>query len=143
MKKLIFAGNVPYLAVALLALSFFYFGFAVANKNAKPIPKIAFAEKGALVLSNVLARQDISESTLDEQIKKPILAVMKRYVDQGYVVIDSSRDENGNMAINAIPPGAIDITSEMKEAINKASNKTAPSVVPAAPTATPSAGSKP
>lgn len=118
MKKLIFAGNVPYLAAAMLAASAFYLGHETTNLKGRSAPKVAFAEKGAVILDVVLRRQDISPAALDEQIKKPIVAVIKRYVDQGYVVIDSSRDESGNMAVAGIPPGAIDITPEIRAAVN-------------------------
>ncbi len=121
MKKIIFAGNVPYLAAVMLAASAFYVGLETSNLIDKPAPKIAFAEKGAVIMSTVLARQDISPDVLIEQVKKPILAVIKLYVDQGYVVIDSSRDENGNMSVNGIPAGAIDITPEIKAAVNNQS----------------------
>jgi hypothetical protein len=56
MKKLIFAGNVPYLAVAVLAATAFYVGLETSNMRAKSAPKIAFAEKGAVILNTVLAR---------------------------------------------------------------------------------------
>jgi len=119
MIKTIFAGNVPYLAVVVLATSAFYIGFETSNLTTKPIQKIAFAEKGGVILNAVLKRQDISPAALDEQITKPILTVIKRYVDQGYLVIDSSRDENGYMQISAIPTGAINITPEIEAAIKK------------------------
>jgi len=117
MNKYIFAGNVPYLAVALLIATAFYLGLETSNLTAKPAPKVAFAEKGAAILEVVLAHQDISPAALDEQVKKPILAVIKRYVDKGYLVIDSSRDENGNMYIDGVPEGAINITSDIRAAL--------------------------
>ena len=120
MKNLIVAGNVSYLAAAVLVATAFYLGYEAAILTARSGPKIAFSEKGAVILNAALGRQDISAVVLDEQIKKPILAVIKRYVDQGYVVIDSSRDENGNMVVSGIPPGAIDITPELTAALNAA-----------------------
>jgi septum formation topological specificity factor MinE len=117
MKNYIFAGNVPYLAVALLIATAFYLGLEISNLTAKPAPKIAFAEKGAAILEVVLAHQNIPPAALDEQVKKPILTVIKRYVDKGYLVIDSSRDENGNMYIDGVPDGAINITAEIRAAL--------------------------
>ncbi len=120
MKKFIVAGNVPYLAAAVLAATAFYLGHETSKLTARYAPRVAFAEKGAVILNAALGRQNISSAVLDEQIKKPILAVIQRYVDQGYVVIDSSRDENGNMVVSGIPPGAIDITPELTAALNTA-----------------------
>lgn len=123
MKKIILAGSVPYLAVAAFAASAFYFGYETSKIVSKPnTPKIAFAEKGAVITESVLSRQDISDAVLNEQITKPILAVIKRYVDRGYLVIDSSRNENGSMTIIGVPPGATDITAEMKAAIKSPSS---------------------
>ncbi len=126
MKKILIAGNVSYSVVAVLIILAFYIGLEMSQLTAKPAPKVAFAEKGAVIFESVFKRQDLSAATIDEQIKKPILAVIKRYVDQGYVVIDSGRDADGNMMVTGIPSGSIDITPEIRAAVNAASaNKTA------------------
>lgn len=117
LKKLIFSGNIPYSAVAVIAALALYVGSAIPQISPKPTPKVAFAEKGVVVMEALFGQEYVSEAALDEQIKKPMLAVIKRYVDKGYVVIDASRDENGKMAIAGIPVGAIDITAELKAAL--------------------------
>lgn len=126
MRKILIAGNVSYSVVAVLIGLAFYIGLEMSQLTAKTAPKVAFAEKSAVIFESVFKRQDVSAAVIDEQIKKPILAVIKRYVNQGYVVIDSGRDEDGNMTITGIPSGSIDITSEIRAAVNAASaNKTA------------------
>jgi hypothetical protein len=121
MRNILTAGELSYSVAAVLMALAFYIGLEVTQLSAKPPAKVAFAEKSAVILESVFSRKDISASVLDEQIKKPIMAVIKRYVDQGYVVIDSGRDENGNMTVTGIPSGAIDITPDIKAAINAAS----------------------
>lgn len=108
----------PYSAVLLIAALGVYIGYETnLLKGTTNPPKVAFAEKSAVVIKALLTRNDLDKNAVDAQIKQPILAVIKRYVEQGYVVIDSGRDENGMMAVSGIPKGAIDITPELYAAL--------------------------
>ena len=54
MNKYIFSGNVPYLACLILSISGFYAGYEFAKTTVKAnIPKIALAERGALITEAV------------------------------------------------------------------------------------------
>jgi hypothetical protein len=44
---------------------------------------------------------------------------MRRYTDQGYVIIDGARDEHGNLTIAALPTGTRDITKELAAAVTR------------------------
>ena len=124
MTKFIFSGNVPYLACLILSTFGFYAGYEYAKTVVKPnIPKIAMAERGALITEAVLTRQDISSNVLDEQVTKPINAVVNNYMNKGYLVIDSSKNEDGSYFVMGLPANAIDITSEIRTAIKLPTTK--------------------
>jgi len=116
----IFAGNIPYLAVLILCTLSVYCGIEYqkyVHSHQKVNPKIAIAEKTAIILQAAISRQDLSDESLTRDIKLPILAVIKRYTDKGYLVIDSSPNDDGTFTVTGIPDGAINITDEMKKAI--------------------------
>lgn len=99
-----------------------YVGFIAGEKAVLP-PKVVFAEKSALILMSVLSNQSMTQADMDERITKPIRAVIQKYVDRGYIVIDSGKDENGNMIVTGLPAGAVDITPELKAALAAANVK--------------------
>jgi len=116
-KDIILYGELPVLAVFICAAAAFYLG----QSWEKPEPiKFAVAEKAAVVIQAVLDNPNLTNEQNQAQIVDPIRGVLKKYADQGYAVIESSRDENGNHAIAALPANSINITSELKEAIQKA-----------------------
>jgi hypothetical protein len=112
MKRLL-VGNVPFLAVAILAACAFYAGRISVNTP----PRLAIAEKGAVVMDAVLQHPDATPEQLERQVRKPILTVLQKYQAAGYTVIDASRDERGLMAVAALPAGAVDITPELRSAV--------------------------
>ncbi|NHR07798.1 hypothetical protein HA052_21645 [Chromobacterium haemolyticum] len=112
MKKYILAGNIPYFGVIILCAISFYLG-----KTEVPTGKYAIVEKGAVIFDAVMNRPGMDEATLNKEVSQPILAVLKKYSDEGYVVIDTGRDERGNMHIAALPGSTIDITSELRAAV--------------------------
>lgn len=79
--------------------------------------KYLVAEKSAIILQAVFERQGLPDEEMEKQIGKPILAVLKKYADQGYVVIDAAKDEQGNLSIAAMPNGTRDISAELRAAI--------------------------
>lgn len=116
MKKYLLAGNLPYLAVAILCGVAFYAGHATVEQNGK----FAIAEKSAVILQAVLDRPAESPETFAREVAQPIIEVLKRYADQGYTVLDSAKDEQGNYALIAMPKSSIDITTELRAAIKAA-----------------------
>jgi hypothetical protein len=97
----------------------FYAGGKLSSVT--PNGKYLVADKEAVVLSAVLDRDSTDARTLQAEITQPILAVMQRYTEQGYVIIDGGHDERGNMTIAALPEGTRDITKELAAAIPKKS----------------------
>lgn len=112
MRRLL-VGNVPFLAVAILAACAFYAGRISANAS----PRLAIAEKGAVVMDAVLQHPDATPEQLERQVRKPILTVLQKYQAAGYTVIDASRDERGLMAVATVPAGTVDITPELRRAV--------------------------
>ncbi len=113
--KFILAGELPYVAAFVFMAAGFYAGVEYKSEA----PKVVIAERGAVILEAVLDRHDASPEILEKEISQPVLDVLKKYVDQGYVVIDSSKDEAGHYMVAALPANTMDITSELKEAIKK------------------------
>lgn len=102
--------------VSLCAVSF-YAGnqFAAAPQNGKYL----VADKDAVILAAVFDRDSTDTQALQAEITQPILQLMRRYAEQGYVIIDGARDERGNYTIAALPPGTRDITPELSAAIRR------------------------
>jgi predicted GNAT superfamily acetyltransferase len=111
--SVLLAGDVPHLAVLILAAG----AFALGRTSAHPQERIAVAEKGAVVMEAVLQRPGATSQQLDAQVREPILGVLQRYASRGYAVIDVSRDQQGAMAVAALPMGAVDITGELRTAV--------------------------
>lgn len=114
--RTLLAGNLPYLAAAILCAGAFYVG----RGSAPHADKVALVEKGALVTEALLANPHRSQPEIDAQIKAPVLAVLRKYAAGGYAVLDTSKDESGGMSVVALPADAIDITAEMRAAITAA-----------------------
>jgi hypothetical protein len=110
-------GLVPMLLVAGLCAGSFYAG-GVFN-SVTPNGKYLLADKNAVIVNAVLTRDSTDAETLRTDVAQPILNVLRRYTDLGYVVIESSRDEQGNHLVAAIPAGTRDITHELELAITK------------------------
>jgi hypothetical protein len=113
--KIFIAGEVSYVSALILMVVGFYIGHELKPEG----PKIAVAERGAVILEAVLDRHGATEETLQQEVSKPVLDVLKKYADLGYVVIDSSKDDSGNYVVAALPAGAIDITEALRQAIKK------------------------
>lgn len=111
--KWLMAGNMPYMAVVPLCAVFFALG---VHWTSAP-PRIALVERGAVVLEAVLAMPGATNEQLQSQIEAPTKAVLQKYHDAGYLVIDTSRDDAGRLAVAAVPESAIDITDELRIAI--------------------------
>lgn len=135
MKKLLLAGNFPFVAVLLLCATAFILG----RHFAPDVSRIAVVERGAVVLEAALDLPGATKEDLRNFIEPPVQAVLKRYQDAGYLVIDASRDEAGNFVVAALPSSARDITAELREAIHKS----LPGNAPTHNTASPQNGARP
>lgn len=119
MKRILLAGNLPYCAVGILLVGAFYLGHLLSI----PPARIAVAEKGAVVLEAVLARAGESQETLEKEISQPIVALLNHYAAMGFVVMDISKDDAGNMTVAALPKEVVDITPLLREAIKKSASQ--------------------
>ena len=135
--KILAAGNVPFLAVAIVCAG----AFAAGRATVKPHDRIAVAEQGAVVLEAVLARGNADTAQIDREIRRPLTAVLEKYASDGYAVIDVSRNDQGLMGVSAVPRDAIDISDEMRRAVNLPAARTPAASAPAAREA--ASGSKP
>jgi hypothetical protein len=126
------AGNVPYSAVLILVAGAFFAGRATVH----PHDRIAVAEKGAVVMEAVLQRPKATPEEIDRQVREPIVRLLEQFANDGYAVIDVSKDEQGYMAVAAVPAGTIDITPELRSAVGlPVSEPTPPAPSASAPAA--------
>jgi hypothetical protein len=116
MKKLfsfLTAGQLPYSVAILLCIAAWLMG----QQQVKPGSRIAVAEKGAIILEAALNHPGATDAQLKAQITEPVTRVLRHYQDLGYVVIDSSKNAQGDMTVAELPPNALDITNEMRAAV--------------------------
>lgn len=107
--------GVQLLATAGLCAVCFYAGGKLNGTT--PNGKYLVADKNAVILQAVLERDSTDAQALKAEITQPIVQIMQRYTEQGYVVIDGGRDEHGNMTVAALPAGTRDITAELAAAV--------------------------
>ena len=119
--RALLAGNLPYLAAIILGAGAFYAGRTSAPRQ----DRVAVVEKGSVVMEAILTHQDRTSAELEREVKQPVLEVLRKYAAAGYTVIDTSRDEAGNMAVAALPTDVIDITAEMRAAVRAAATHAA------------------
>ncbi len=113
--KIMSAGALPYSAlIVLLGLAFY-----VGRESAPATPKIVVAERGRVILEAVMDRQDMPKEKITQEVLEPIKAVLANYMKQGFVVLDSAKDENGNYSVAALPDNVIDITQELQIAVSR------------------------
>ena len=107
----------PAAAIAFLCGACFYAGGKF--NSVVPNGKYLVADKNAVILAAVLERNSTDAKALQAEIAQPVLRVMKRYTDEGYVIIDGAKDEHWNLTIAALPADTRDITQELTAAITK------------------------
>ena len=124
LKKLILAGNVPFLAVIVLCTGAFLLGWqGLSPTPGQPQAPIAIADKSGLILQTILEHPTTDKATLQRQILAPVTAVLQHWSSQGYVVIDASRDDSGRYVVLALPGNTIDITAQLQQALDKAARE--------------------
>jgi hypothetical protein len=116
MKKYFLAGNLPYICLLIACAMAFFLG----QKSVDQVGKYVVAERGAIVLQAVLDRSSEQPDAVVKEISPRILAVLQKYANLGYVVIDADKDENGNFAIAAAPHSTLDISQEIRDAVKAA-----------------------
>jgi hypothetical protein len=107
--------GVQLLATAGLCAVCFYAGGKLSGTT--PNGKFLVADKNSVIVAAVMERNSTDAKQLDAEITQPVLTVMRRYTDQGYVIIDGGKDERGNLTVAALPPGTRDITDELAAAV--------------------------
>jgi hypothetical protein len=109
--------GVPILGVVLLCVAATIAGGAVGAWMKRPPTRIAVAEKGSVVLQALLEHPGLTSAQAQRQISTPILRVLAKYADAGYMVVSTGRDRAGQLVVDAVPPDAIDITPELRRAV--------------------------
>lgn len=102
-------------AITFLCGACFYAGGQF--NSTVPNGRYLVADKNAVILAAVLERNSTDAKALEAEIAQPVLRVMKRYTDEGYVIIDGAKDERGNFTVAALPAGTRDITQELAAAV--------------------------
>ncbi|KWK68769.1 hypothetical protein [Burkholderia ubonensis] len=118
MKGILTGGKVPYSVLCLLSFAVYSIGYRAGHETAKPAPRIAIAEKGAVVLEAALSHPTATPAQLKALITDPISTVLRRYDAQGFVVVDTSRNDQGDMTVTALPAETLDITNELRAAVH-------------------------
>ncbi|RQQ88676.1 hypothetical protein DF134_19025 [Burkholderia stagnalis] len=118
MKGILTGGKVPYSVLCLLSFVVYSIGYRAGHETAKPAPRIAIAEKGAVVLEAALNHPTATSAQLKALISDPISTVLRRYDAQGFVVVDTSRNDQGDMTVTALPAETLDITNELRAAVH-------------------------
>ncbi|MGR9587094.1 hypothetical protein [Pandoraea sputorum] len=114
MKKATKPFVISFPLMAFFCVLFYLFGYGMSA----PVKKVAIVEKGAVVLEAALDRQGLSEQQLKAQVGEPIKAVLQKYQKKGFVVIDVSRNDEGDMTVAALPSNTLDITNELRAAVH-------------------------
>jgi hypothetical protein len=120
--------RLPYSVVCLLCV----IAYLVGHQTAAPAKNIAVAEKGAVVLEAALSRPGVTEAQMKAQVAEPILAVLRHYQERGFMVIDTSRNELGDLTVAAVPANTLDITNELRAAVNLPAQQAATGAAPSA-----------
>ncbi|MDF0506640.1 hypothetical protein POK33_38465 [Burkholderia cenocepacia] len=137
MKGILTGGKIPYSVVCLLSLAVYAIGYQAGHQAAKPAPRVAVAEKGAVVLEAALSHPTATPAQMKALITDPINGVIQRYLDQGFVIVDTSRNDQGDMTVTALPADTLDITNVLRAAAQLPAQ---PAVVVTAPGAVPASG---
>lgn len=137
LQRLFGTGNVPYVLVLAIAAS----AFAAGRLTTPEPPAVVTAEASALILRAALEHPELSAEQLASAVRQPITEVVQRYARQGHLVVDVGVDESGRYGLLALPDRTVDITPELRAAIQL---PTVSASAPSAPTgSTPTANTAP
>lgn len=120
MRKFFLSGRMPYSVVIALTLAAYVYGGKMSHAvgPTKQACGIAVADQGSVVLEAVLSHPEMSKDKMKASISGPIRGVLQQYQTLGYTVIDVSRDDQGQMTVTEVPANALDITNELRKAVN-------------------------
>lgn len=79
--------------------------------------QIIMANRSGIILQAVLDTPEMNRDDAQKLIIAPINNILKLYRDQGFVVIDAAKNDDGHYSVIALPDNARDITDELKDAI--------------------------
>lgn len=116
MKGILTGGRIPYSVLCLLSFAVYAIGYQAGHQTAKPAPRVAIAEKGAVVLEAALSHPTATPAQMKTLIADPINSVIQRYLVQGFVIVDTSRNDQGEMTVTALPADTVDITNVLRAA---------------------------
>ena len=132
--------RLPYVGIALLCAASAGLGVAADHRflqRVAPVPQVAFAEQGSVVLEAVLGHPELSSDAARRLVGQSLRSVIEKYRGAGYVVLDVTHSADGQVVVDALPNSSIDITPEMRSAvaaaIARASSAVAPAVASVAP----------
>ena len=113
--KKIFDLNAPAWTLIVIGICAFLAGshFGAPESNGK----VATIARNMLIFEAVQARAGQSEEQLQKEVVQPINAFIKSYQDEGYLVVDTSIDAEGHMAILALPNGSVDVSNELAKVL--------------------------
>lgn len=115
--KTVIAYEIPLLAVLFIAGVAVYAGSALFATE--PNGKFITLAKEAILFQAVYDRPEASQDQINSEVVAPIMATLAKYRADGYAVIDTTTDADGNMAVVAIPKGSIDVTEEVQKLVTK------------------------
>lgn len=115
--KTVISYEIPLLAVVFIVGVAVYAGNALFTTE--PNGKFVTLAKEAILFQAVYDRPEASQEQINSEVVAPIMATLAKYQTEGYAVIDTTTDADGNMAVVAIPKGSIDVTEEVKKLVTK------------------------
>jgi hypothetical protein len=97
-------------------------GFLLGQQSARQTkPKLALIDRTGLTLEAVmkLRSEGVSadEAAVQANVIAPAQAVLRQLVSEGYIVVDSMRDDQGAHLILALPEGAENKSAELRAAL--------------------------
>lgn len=119
-KKLISA-IVWILPIVFLCGVSFYAG-AKLNSTI-PNGKYLIADKSSVIFNAVFDHPGMTDEERKKSILDPIVSILKKYSDMGYVIIEAGKDERGMHVISALPATTRDITEELLMATKQKGEK--------------------
>jgi len=115
--KTVISYEIPLLAVVFIVGVAVYAGSTLFTTE--PNGKFVTLAKEAILFQAVYDRPEASQEQINSEVVAPIMAALAKYQTEGFAVIDTTTDADGNMAVVAIPKGSIDVTEEVKKLVTK------------------------
>jgi len=115
--KTVISYEIPLLAVVFIVGVAVYAGSTLFTTE--PNGKFVTLAKEAILFQAVYDRPEATQDQINSEVVAPIMAALAKYQIEGYAVIDTTTDADGNMAVVAIPKGSIDVTEEVKKLVTK------------------------